>query len=60
MRPLSRPRFDALIDNPAKLAAARGLYRDRAQAFDFDDSVETLVELYRSVIDESALRRETA
>jgi len=47
---LSR-KIDALIDDPAKLEAARGEYRKRAHAFDFDASVRKLVEVYRWAIE---------
>jgi 1,2-diacylglycerol 3-alpha-glucosyltransferase len=50
-------KIDALIENPARLDAARGLYRERARQFDFDASVNKLVELYRSVIDGQPLER---
>lgn len=53
-------KIDALIENPAKLAMARNLYRERARQFDFNASVAKLVELYRSVIHEAAPQRQTA
>jgi glycosyltransferase involved in cell wall biosynthesis len=53
-------KIDALIEDPAKLAASRELYRERAHQFDFNASVAKLVELYRSVIDAAASRRKTA
>ncbi len=53
-------RIDALIESPAKLAVARELARERARSFDFDASIEKLVDLYRSVIDGATSRRETA
>jgi 1,2-diacylglycerol 3-alpha-glucosyltransferase len=43
-------KIDALIEDRAKLEAAREPYRARAQQFDFDASVEKLAEVYRSVI----------
>ena len=52
-------KIDALIENPAKLDAARPLYRERARQFDFDASVAKLVGLYRTVIDAAATQRET-
>jgi len=53
-------KIDALIDNPAKLEAARDLYRERARHFDFNASIEKLVELYRSVIAAAGSQREIA
>jgi 1,2-diacylglycerol 3-alpha-glucosyltransferase len=53
-------KLDALIDNPAKLEAARDLYRERARHFDFSASIEKLVELYRSVIAAAAPQRDAA
>lgn len=44
-------KIDALIEAPAKLEAARGAYRERAQQFDFGASVGKLVDVYRSVIE---------
>ncbi len=52
-------KIDALIESPAKLDAARPLYRERARQFDFDASVAKLVGLYRTVIDAAATQRET-
>ena len=52
-------KIDTLIENPAKLAAARLLYRERARQFDFDASVARLVGLYRTVIDGAAPQRRT-
>jgi 1,2-diacylglycerol 3-alpha-glucosyltransferase len=52
-------KIDALIENRAKLDAARQLYRDRARQFDFDASVAKLVGLYRTVIDRAASQRKT-
>ena len=46
-----RDRLDALIENPAKLEAARDAYRARASQFDFSASVGRLVEVYRTVVD---------
>jgi glycosyltransferase involved in cell wall biosynthesis len=43
-------KIDALIEYPAKLAAAREPYREKAHRFDFAASVGELVALYRSVI----------
>jgi 1,2-diacylglycerol 3-alpha-glucosyltransferase len=43
-------KVDALIDDRAKLEAAREPYRQRAHQFDFNASVEKMVDLYRSVI----------
>lgn len=43
-------RIDALIEDRAKLAAAREPYRRRARQFDFDASVEKMVAVYRSVL----------
>jgi 1,2-diacylglycerol 3-alpha-glucosyltransferase len=53
-------KIDALLDDPARLAQARGLYRERAKQFDFDASVGKLVELYRSLVRRAPLERETA
>jgi glycosyltransferase involved in cell wall biosynthesis len=53
-------KIDALIDNPAKLEAARDLYRERARHFDFNASIEKLVELYRSVIAAAGSQRKSA
>jgi glycosyltransferase involved in cell wall biosynthesis len=52
-------KIDALIENPAQLDAAREPYRERARQFDFDASVEKLVELYHAVIDQAGLPRKT-
>jgi glycosyltransferase involved in cell wall biosynthesis len=46
-----RAKIDALIEDPAKLEAARKPYRERARQFDFDASVGRMVEIYRSVIE---------
>jgi 1,2-diacylglycerol 3-alpha-glucosyltransferase len=43
-------KIDALIDDRAKLEAARAAYRVRAEQFDFNVSVEKMVDVYRSVI----------
>jgi glycosyltransferase involved in cell wall biosynthesis len=48
-----RAKIDALIEDPAKLAAARQPYRDRARQFDFTASVGRMVEIYRTVVDEA-------
>jgi 1,2-diacylglycerol 3-alpha-glucosyltransferase len=53
-------KIDALIENPARLDAARQLYRERARQFDFDASVAKLVGLYRTVIDAAASPLKTA
>jgi glycosyltransferase involved in cell wall biosynthesis len=45
-----RARIDALIENPDKLNAARAPYRELAHRFNFDASVDKMVELYRSII----------
>jgi glycosyltransferase involved in cell wall biosynthesis len=42
-------RIDALIEHPDRLAAARERYRAAVRAFDFGDSIATLVAIYRSV-----------
>jgi 1,2-diacylglycerol 3-alpha-glucosyltransferase len=47
-------KIDALIEDRAKLEAAREPYRARAQTFDFDASVEKMVDVYRSVIGQHA------
>jgi glycosyltransferase involved in cell wall biosynthesis len=47
---LSR-KIDALIEDPAKLEAARAAYRERAHAFDFDAGVRKLVDVYRWAIE---------
>jgi len=52
-------KIDALIENPARLDAARQLYRERARQFDFDASVGKLVGLYRTVIEGAASQRAT-
>ncbi len=52
-------KIDALIENPVRLDAVRELYRERARQFDFDASVEKLVELYRKVIDGAGSQRKT-
>jgi glycosyltransferase involved in cell wall biosynthesis len=52
-------KIDALIENPAQLDMASELYRERARQFDFDGSVEKLVELYRAVIDLAGLPSKT-
>ena len=44
-------RIDALIDDPAKLEAARAPYQRRARQFDFDASVGKMVEIYQTVVD---------
>jgi glycosyltransferase involved in cell wall biosynthesis len=46
-----RARIDALIEDPAKLDAAREPYRLRAQQFDFNASVGKMVDIYRTVVD---------
>jgi glycosyltransferase involved in cell wall biosynthesis len=43
-------RIDALIDSPATLSLAREPYRERARQFDFNASVDRMVDVYRSVI----------
>jgi glycosyltransferase involved in cell wall biosynthesis len=43
-------KIDALIENPAKLEGAREAYHERAEAFDFEASVEKMASVYRSVI----------
>jgi glycosyltransferase involved in cell wall biosynthesis len=48
-------KLDALIEDRAKLEAAREAYRQRAQRFDFDASVEKTVDVYRSVIARRAI-----
>jgi glycosyltransferase involved in cell wall biosynthesis len=48
-----RARIDALIEDPARLEAARAPYRARAQQFDFNASVGKMVDIYRHVIDEA-------
>jgi 1,2-diacylglycerol 3-alpha-glucosyltransferase len=48
-----RDRIDALIEDPARLTAAREPYRLRAGQFDFNASVGKMVDIYRSVVDES-------
>ncbi|HTB72252.1 MAG TPA: glycosyltransferase [Polyangiaceae bacterium] len=52
-------KIDALIENPARLDAARQQYREHARQFDFDASVAKLVALYRTVIDGAASQRKT-
>jgi glycosyltransferase involved in cell wall biosynthesis len=52
---LSR-KIDALIEDPAKLEAARAPYRERARAYDFDAGVQKLVDVYRWVIERHAPR----
>ena len=52
-------KIDALIENPAKLDAARQLYRERARQFDFEASVAKLVGLYRTVIEGPASQGKT-
>jgi 1,2-diacylglycerol 3-alpha-glucosyltransferase len=47
-------KIDRLMDDRAKLESARAPYRERARQFDFDASVDKMVHLYRSVIDERA------
>jgi 1,2-diacylglycerol 3-alpha-glucosyltransferase len=47
-------RIDNLIEDPKKLASAREEYRERAEQFNFDASVGSLVQIYRTVIDEKA------
>ena len=46
-----RARIDALIEDPAKLEAAREPYRQRAQQFDFNASVGKMIDIYRTVVD---------
>jgi glycosyltransferase involved in cell wall biosynthesis len=55
-------KIDALIEDPAKLAAARAPYRARARQFDFDASVGKMVDVYRNVIEahRAAASRATA
>jgi glycosyltransferase involved in cell wall biosynthesis len=48
-----RDHIDALIEDPARLAAAREPYRLRAGQFDFNASVGKMVDIYRSVVAES-------
>jgi 1,2-diacylglycerol 3-alpha-glucosyltransferase len=43
-------KIDALVDDRGKLASAREPYRARAREFDFDTSVEKMVQAYRTVI----------
>jgi glycosyltransferase involved in cell wall biosynthesis len=43
-------KIDALIEDRTKLEAAREAYHERAAQFDFDASVEKMVEVYRSAI----------
>jgi 1,2-diacylglycerol 3-alpha-glucosyltransferase len=43
-------KIDALIDDRAKLEAAREPYRQRAHQFDFNASVDKMVDVYRKVI----------
>jgi 1,2-diacylglycerol 3-alpha-glucosyltransferase len=43
-------KIDALIEDRAKLEAAREPYRERAHQFDFDASVDKMVDVYRSVV----------
>jgi 1,2-diacylglycerol 3-alpha-glucosyltransferase len=43
-------KIDALIDDRAKLDAAREPYRQRAHQFDFNASVDKMVDVYRKVI----------
>ena len=50
-------KIDALIEQPAKLRAAREAYQKRARAFDFDASVGHLVDVYRWAIERHAPRR---
>ncbi len=45
-----RARIDALIEDPDKLNAARAPYRELAHRFNFDASVDKMVEVYRSII----------
>lgn len=53
---LSR-KIDALIDDPAKLEAARGPYRARAHEYDFGASVRKLVEVYRWAVERHEAQR---
>jgi 1,2-diacylglycerol 3-alpha-glucosyltransferase len=50
-------KIDALIDDRTKLELAREPYRARARMFDFDASVDKMVDVYRSVIEQHALPR---
>jgi glycosyltransferase involved in cell wall biosynthesis len=43
-------KIDALIEDRSKLEAAREPYRERAHQFDFDASVDKMVDVYRSVV----------
>jgi glycosyltransferase involved in cell wall biosynthesis len=52
-------KIDALIENPARLDAARQINRERARQFDLDASVAKVVGLYRTVIERAALQRNT-
>jgi glycosyltransferase involved in cell wall biosynthesis len=45
-------KIDALIEHPVKLEAARERYREIARPLSFDDGVETLLAVYRSVLRE--------
>ncbi len=45
-----RARIDALIEDPDKLNSARTPYRELAHRFNFDTSVERMVDVYRSII----------
>jgi glycosyltransferase involved in cell wall biosynthesis len=49
-------KIDALIEDRAKLEAAREPYHERAQLFDFDASVEKMVDVYRDAITRHAVR----
>ena len=43
-------KMDALIEHPALLETARARYREVARGLSFDDGVETLLAVYRSVL----------
>lgn len=45
-------RIDALIEDRTKLQAARQPYRERARLFDFDASVDKLVHVYQTVLEQ--------
>jgi glycosyltransferase involved in cell wall biosynthesis len=53
-------KLDALIENRAKLEAAREPYRARARQFDFNASVDKMVGVYRSVVDRHHAARGSA
>ena len=43
-------KIDALIEHPARFEAARARYREVARRLSFDDGVDTLLAVYRSVL----------